>query len=160
MSSCYLIMGLLGGDGTSCVMQRVFFCYRTSVSCKKIRDAYRALSLPGSKMPSNDDSWHSICLDSIAVVNIVGFPFLDCFHSACIISFIENIYIYTPFLLYFHHPPLKLVDRVSGKSNMFTLAICKRIYISAGHGPAEDFAAVSCTWVVFSLAGNTAGEKP
>lgn len=87
-------------------------------------------------MPSNDDSWHRICLDNTAAVTSVGFPFLEWFHSACIISFIENIYVYMPFLLYFHHPPLKIVNMVSGKSNMFTLGIPKRIYISAHHGHA------------------------
>lgn len=111
-------------------------------------------------MPSDDDSWHSICLDSIAAVNTVEFSFLDSFHSACIITFIENRYICIPFLLYFHHLPLKCVDRISGKSNMFTPGIPKRIYISAGHGPAEDFVAVNPTWVVFSFADNTGGKKP
>ena len=146
LSSWYLIMGLLDGDGTSCVMQRVVFCCCTSGSCKKIRDAYEVLFLPGLKIPSNDDSWHSICLDSMAAVNTVGFPFSGCcFHSAFMISFIENIYVYIPFLLYFHHPPLKPVDRISGKSNKFTLGVPKKIYTSAGHGPAENFVAVNPT---------------
>lgn len=153
-------MGFLGGDGTSCVIQRLFFCYCSSVSCKKIRDAYRALFLPVSKMPSDDDSSDSVYLDSIAAVNTVGFPFLDCFQSACIISFIESIYIYIPFLLFFHHPPLELVDRISGKLNMFTLVIPKRIYISAGRGPAEDFVAVNPIWVAFSFADDAGGKKP
>lgn len=89
----------------------------------------------------------------------VGFAFLDWFHSVCIISFIENLYIYKPFLLYFHHPPLKL-DTVSGKWNVFTLDIAKRIYISAHHGPAEGFVAVNPAQVVSSFADKAGGKKP
>lgn len=95
VSCWYLIMGLLGGGGTSCVIRMVFFHYPYSVSCKKITDTYRAFFLLGLKMPSNDDSCHSICFDTIAAVNTVSFLVLDCFHSACIISFIENNYSYT-----------------------------------------------------------------
>lgn len=159
MSSWYLVLGLLGGDGTSCVTQGVLFCCHTFVSCEKIRNACRALFQPGSKMPSNDDSWHSVCLDSVAV-NTVGFPFLGYFHSACIIQFIENIHIYRSFLLYFHHPLLKLADRISGKLNLCRLGIPKRVSISADHGPAEDFVAVNPTWVVFSFADNAREKKP
>lgn len=112
-------------------------------------------------MPSNDDFWHSICLDSIAVVNTVRISIFRLF-SFCLynLSYWKKIYIYIPFLLYFHHPPLKLVDRIPGKFNMFTPDIPKTIYISSGQGPAEDFVAVNHTWVVFSLADNTGGKKP
>lgn len=46
-------------------------------------------------MPSDGGSLHNIRLDSLAAVNTVGFPFLDSFPSTWIVSFIENIYIYT-----------------------------------------------------------------
>lgn len=83
MSSWYSLIGFLGGDATSCVL---FILLLYDIKRVKIH-----MELFFS---SDSGSLHNICLDSIAAVNILGFPFLDSFPSTWVVSFIENTYIY------------------------------------------------------------------
>lgn len=83
-------MGFLGGDATSCVFFIILLYH-----VKRLKIHIELFFLPSSKMSSDGGSLHNICLDSIAAVNTIGFPFLGSFPSTWIISFMENIYIYS-----------------------------------------------------------------